>query len=435
MKLSQITIIEAAEIDFTGIDQDIVDRLSPFPSHLQQWATQEINKGEHAPSVVDAVEYYKTYIKDNRFQAILSKITPSPKNILTLSLSQIKDAQAENDEKYHQASKRELKKVRKQNYTDKLVDTPKLKIVKITKTDNTIGAQQILSDLARGSKWCVTDLRKASDYLSSGPLYMIYLDGEKYLYAPHRSELMTVKNEPWRLSAEEYDLLSPYLPKIVFFLKNRKHPAYEKVSMESPSRAVDYAWDVLKDRWPEAESFIMTDPSAAADYAKKVIEGRWLEAEPIIMTDPIAASSYARNVLMDRWPEAEPFIMTNPRSAYFYALDIIKGRWPEAEPIIMTDSSAASFYTRDVIQGRWPEAEPILMTNPHSAADYAIYHIRGRWPEAEPIIMKDPHAAAYYAYWLIPGRWREAEPIIMSDKSAAEKYRQMLMDRNISLKN
>ena len=32
MKLSQITIIEAVEVDFTGINQDIVDRLSPFPS-------------------------------------------------------------------------------------------------------------------------------------------------------------------------------------------------------------------------------------------------------------------------------------------------------------------------------------------------------------------------------------------------------------------
>jgi hypothetical protein len=166
MKLSQITVFEAVErIDFTGIDPDIVDRLSPFPSHFQQWAIKEIKKGEHAPSVVDAVVYYQKYIKDNRFQEILSKLTPSPKNILTLSLSQIKDAQAENDEKYHQASKRELKKARKLNYTDKLVDTPKLKIVKITKKDNTDGAAKILSDLARASKWCVTDVEKADEYL------------------------------------------------------------------------------------------------------------------------------------------------------------------------------------------------------------------------------------------------------------------------------
>jgi hypothetical protein len=382
MKLSQITIIEAVErIDFNGIDQDIVDRLSPFPSHYQQWAVKEIKKDEHAPSVVDAVEYYQTYIKDNRFQEILSKKTPSPKNILTLSLSQIKDAQAENDEKYHRVSKRELKKIRKLNYTDKLVDTPKLKIVKITKKDRTTGAAKILSDLARGSKWCVTAVKKAKEYLSEGSLYVIYLDGEKYLYAPDSDQLMDVTNEPWRLSAEEYDLLSPHLPKIALYLKDQKHPDYVKAVMKSPLRAIN--------------------------YAKGVIKGRW--------------------------PEGEPTIMKDPGLAQYYAYSVIKGRWPEAEPIIMTDPRAAVGYANCFINGRWFEAEPTIMTDPRAAAEYATHVIRGRWREAEPTIMKDPQAAVNYAYSAFQGRWPEAEPIIMTDPNAVINYRQMLRMRNISL--
>ena len=350
MKLSQITIIEAAEIDYAGIDSDIVDRLSPFPSHLQQWAIKEINKGEHASSVVDAVEYYQEYIKDNRFQAILSKMTPSPKNILTLSLSQIKDAQAENDEKYHRASKRELKKVRKQNYTDKLIDTPRLKIVKITKKDETDGAAKILSDFARASKWCVTAVKKANEYLSKGSLYVIYLDGEKYLYAPDNDELMTVKNEPWRLSLEEYDLLSPHMPQVALHLEDRMHPDYVKAVKKSPGRAVQHAEDVIKGRWPEVEPMIMKSPEHAYHYAFFVIKGRWPEAEPIIMKDKVYAYSYAADVIKGRWPEAEPTIMTNPKLAYLYALLVIKGRWPEAEPIIMSDESVAPAYREKWLQ-------------------------------------------------------------------------------------
>ena len=316
MKLSQITITEAAEIDYAGIDSDIVKKLSPFPSHLQQWAIKEINKGEHTPSVVDAIEYYQKFIKDNRFQQILAKLTPSPKNILTLSLSQIKDAQAENDEKYHRVSKRELKKVRKLNYTDKLVDTSRLKIVKITKKDETDGAAKILSDLARASKWCITDVEKADEYLSKGSLYVIYLDEEKYLYAPDNDELMTVKNEPWRLSLEEYDLLSPHLPQIALHLEDQMHPDYVKAVMKSPRHAISYAKRVIKGRWPEAEPTIMKDPSAAVNYASSVIKGRWSEAEPIIMTDSSSAYFYAALVIKGRWPEAEPTIMTDKVYAY-----------------------------------------------------------------------------------------------------------------------
>ena len=44
---------------------------------------------------------------------------------------------------------------------------------------------------------------------------------------------------------------------------------------------MQYAADVIKGRWPEAESNIMKNPYAAVEYARDVIKGRWPEAESI----------------------------------------------------------------------------------------------------------------------------------------------------------
>jgi len=47
---------------------------------------------------------------------------------------------------------------------------------------------------------------------------------------------------------------------------------------------------------------------------------------------------YAYNVIQDRWPEAEAMIATEPEHACLYARDVVQGRWPEAEATIATDS-------------------------------------------------------------------------------------------------
>jgi len=72
---------------------------------------------------------------------------------------------------------------------------------------------------------------------------------------------------------------------------------------------------------------------------------------------PQAAYEYALNVIKGRWPEAETSIMTSPEWAYWYAFSVIRGRWLEAEATIKTDPKFASWYAYDVIEGRWPEAE------------------------------------------------------------------------------
>jgi len=54
--------------------------------------------------------------------------------------------------------------------------------------------------------------------------------------------------------------------------------------------------------------------------------------------------SFAYDIIHDRWPEAEPYIMQDPRWAYMYALNVIRDRWPEAESYIMLDVYYACAY-------------------------------------------------------------------------------------------
>ncbi len=120
------------------------------------------------------MEYYTNKITDNRFIEILKKYTTTPRNILSLTLDQIKTAQTEYDTKYGGPSKRELKKIRRSDYTQTLVDRLDLKIIKFEKTDDTDNAAQILSDYARGTKWCITDIETGDQYLTNAPIYLIY---------------------------------------------------------------------------------------------------------------------------------------------------------------------------------------------------------------------------------------------------------------------
>ena len=86
----------------------------------------------------------------------------------------------------------------------------------------------------------------------------------------------------------------------------------------TPNNFFWHAFEVIKDRWPEAEPTIMQDPGGACYYAEYVIGGRWPEAEPYIIEDPVWACYYAKYTIKGRWPEAEPTIRENEREWRVY---------------------------------------------------------------------------------------------------------------------
>ena len=68
------------------------------------------------------------------------------------------------------------------------------------------------------------------------------------------------------------------------------------------------------------------DPKLAYEYAKDVIKGRWPEAEETISEDPWWACIYAKNVIDGRFSEAEETISKDPEYAYEYVTEVINGQ-------------------------------------------------------------------------------------------------------------
>ena len=86
--------------------------------------------------------------------------------------------------------------------------------------------------------------------------------------------------------------------------------------------ALQYAINITKGRWKEAEPYIMKDPHDAYYYAKTILSkdpewckisghknGRWPDAEPYIIKEPYFAAEYAKYILNERWSDAESYIM------------------------------------------------------------------------------------------------------------------------------
>lgn len=107
-------------------------------------------------------------------------------------------------------------------------------------------------------------------------------------------------------------------------------------------------------RWPELERSILASEKLwdMYEYAKEVIKGRWIEAEEYLLNDKWKGFSealyYVRDVLRQRWPEFEQKIIQNQNGwiASQYAVLIMKTRWQEMEPFILEDGdkSFAIYY-------------------------------------------------------------------------------------------
>ena len=225
----------------------------------------------------------------------------------------------------------------------------------------------------RKAKWCVSydDSGDQNQGQAGGNHFYTYINNDFTIYfvlpktgiekfailKSKDGEYGEIKDKDNK-DADIQKILSLYsLPERIF--QSVPYTQQEKLIglLSSPESALDYAKDVIGDRWPEGEPTIMKDPIYAVHYALEVIGDRWPEAEPSIIMHPYAAADYAQYVIGDRWPEAEPFIMMNPRIAYMYAHHVIEGRWPEAEPYIMRDTFTSGLYARDFLEGEWPEAE------------------------------------------------------------------------------
>ena len=439
MKLSQI-IIENKDIDFPEsyeLHRDLKNRFNNYPSHVQQWVKTQFHKvpypNRYEASIIDAADYYIDHITDNRFQKILSSYSPAPKNILTFSLEDIKNAQSKFDELHNAPSNRSKKKLFKTNHVTELVNDDVLRILKIEIGNDANGAATILADMARGTKWCVTNKKIGAEYLEDGPLFLVYDKGAhnaKFLCHPASHQFMDEKDNPFYVENDRvFELLHKYIKDIGFIYTG------ESIELKkfNPESAYLYALTELKGRWREAEPYIKTSAEYAYKYALNVINikqpsagpswppirrwasptqpGRFIEAEEAIKNSEYNVL-YAINILKRRWTEAEPFILSGETGDMVeYAQNLFEnGRWAEAEPVILESPSLIYLYCKEI--GRWDKGEARLLN---------LDNQRGTAPAKRQIRM---YWLRLYAEDVVKGRWPEAEVIFNDNKDDAnvKKY-------------
>lgn len=165
-------------------------------------------------------------------------------------------------------------------------------------------------------------------------------------------------------------------------------------------------------------------------YLNECVSGKqvWKSQHYSDPTPGLAASNYASEIKKTRWIEAEDIIMTDARSVYQYAKNILNSRWEEAESKILETEPENKHhwvlfdYLKELVRARWPEAEEIIKFHPHYAYNYAERYVRHRWEEAEPFIQQDPRYAFMYAKNFIGGRWPEAEEYIAQNPNLTYEY-------------
>lgn len=83
-----------------------------------------------------------------------------------------------------------------------------------------------------------------------------------------------------------------------------------------------------------------------ADFEKKLLDSTHNQTKAVW---------YATNVLRGRWPEMEEKIRKSAKCAVLYARDVIKGRWEQAEKYISKNTKYLSQYAIEVIKGKLPD--------------------------------------------------------------------------------
>lgn len=288
-----------------------------------------------------------------------------------------------------------------------VLDDGKIQVVKITDAEAS-------SALCSGTEWCTANVDTADEYLEDGPLYLVYVDGERtYLIHYETEQFMDVYDE---------DIGIELKAKLIKLLEK----ATGKPMSSMPELSLEYAQEVVKGRWPEGEKSIASHATSAMSYAKDIIKGRWLLGEQAISRHPIKAVEYAKDVVGGRWPEAEGTIKSSPVAALLYARYVIKGRWPEAESMFSSYPGIAVEYARHVIKGRWPEGEEAIATSVNHSLDYAANVVHGRVPAVEANIITNSNFAVEYAIRAIKGRFPQAEGVILASPKDNKRYKEFL---------
>jgi len=199
------------------------------------------------------------------------------------------------------ASKRQTKKAGRAGSlslppgAELVLDKPPYKIAKITNP-------KAATILCSGTQWCTANIEHAEDYLSGGPLYIVYFDGVRYALAHADSrQLLDIWDSPLYEdeSAKVLRLLNTVDKDFGTFLvtvSGDRVPSVESeylknIVNEVPDALGNAVWyaSTIHGRWPEFERYIFSAPpilakdhNAAYDYGRLAISREWPDAHSIV---------------------------------------------------------------------------------------------------------------------------------------------------------
>jgi hypothetical protein len=296
-----------------------------------------------------------------------------------------------------------------------------------------------LMDLGEGSKWCTRGSYhncQAQTYLDDhGPQIIVVYNGR--LIAQFSADLEEIKNQEndditlndlfaMGLSREKMYGLVAYMKPDGLSKFIRKHlgdttgriKAIEDAilggSKESLGKLVVPYCKAVKERWPEGERALLGSGliHTIFEYAADVIRGEWPEAEGILLKHPGYAFEYAQVAIRRRWPEAESLADYDGEEVSYHMLGSLisygerfrRGeRWPEAERVLIHNPAYALRFARLVLRQRWPEVENVdFGDNVNSKLvaeiyDYSYNFLRNiGWPNGEKVLRRDPLYATRY---------------------------------------
>jgi len=409
------------------LDLDLVRSISTeVPEAALEWIVKLINIknirwSEDKARLLSVFEWFKQNKSNSKFQNLVKQDSKNHKNILDFTLHDLEGYQDKLSVEPIQSKRQQIIDLKKKG--SKIIhDENGLKLLKVTDAET-------MSYYAKGTKWCVSDVATAEQYLAnSDGFIVIFINSEKTaLYDEASKQLRDIKDRLLEIDRELGSKLLNVGINIVYGKIIERVPEVEPMILKDANNAFIYARDVIKGRWSESEAVISKDAKIAYCYVRDVIKSKWPEGEAAISKDAHSSYYYAMDIIKDRWPEGEATIAQNASYAYFYAMDVIKDRWPEAEATILKDANYVYRYAMDVIKGRWPEGEATIVQNSYISYRYAMNVIKDRWLEAEATIAQDPVYAYNYAKNVIKGRWPEGEATIAQNPAYAYHYAKRLV--------
>jgi hypothetical protein len=136
-------------------------------------------------------------------------------------------------------------------------------------------------------------------------------------------------------------------------------PEAEKLLLDSPWYFDYFTFATKAFRSLASQLSSQFPPDMTVGELLKIIDdGRNLDFEKKLLSSTHNQSKavwYAVNVLKGRWPEMEQKIKKSAKSSVEYARDVIKGRWEEAESCISKNEKYLSVYGVEVIKGKLPD--------------------------------------------------------------------------------